>query len=178
MLVARQQTAWGEVAIYAHDTLRSGYTELLIKVKREGQYVQVSDLQIEPEMAMQSGMSHSTPIDTLFWDTQLQGYQVHVVWVMATYSPGGDKMGDWTLHLSGTVGQDTLDLTLPVEVYYADWVKAFISALDSAKIIAALHIPRPKVGLNDFDLFVYRKMMHRFEPMPNLSGKVDFPVTF
>ncbi len=173
LVVARQQTAWGEVTIYAHDTLRAGYAELLITVKHNGQYVQISNLQFEPEMAMQGGMTHSTPIDTLFWDAQLRGYQVHLVWVMATYSPVGDKMGDWTVHLSGIVGQGTLDLTLPIEVYYAERVKAFISALDSAKIIAALHIPNPEVGLNDFDLFVYQKVMHHFEPMMDLSIEIE-----
>ncbi len=172
--VAYLETSWGEVSIYAQDTLRAGYSELLVKVKRNGEYVQLNDFHFTPQMAMGMGMTHGTPIDTIFWDEQLLGYRVALVWVMASYGPSGDTLGAWSVGIRGTVGMDTINVTVPVTVYYADWVRAFLSATDRSKIIAVLHLPHPTVGFNAFDLFVYRKEERGgFVPVTDLQIEIE-----
>ncbi len=135
-----------------------GYNNLKIKLA-DGAGNVVSDASIEllPIMNM-ADMQHSAPVEYPVDRTDENGFILgNVVFVMPS-----DEMGSWTLEtkiaweskgLHGSVTFD-VDVVSPEEEKLVSFV-----ADDDSKIFVSLILPNePKVGVNDFEILVNKKV--------------------
>lgn len=140
-------------------TLYSGYTQFKIRLLDSitGNKVEQARIQLSPLMDMGT-MRHASPFENPSSESAVNTlYPCSVTFIMSSMG------GTWTLgvNVSNLVNNKQGVLTIPITVQEPtkSRIKSFISASDGQKYFVALVQPSsPKVGINDFELAVYKKL--------------------
>ncbi len=151
-----------------------GYNRVYVVLKDSvtGELLMNAKITFQPMMDM-GAMMHSAPWEEAKWTESSKAFLGSSTFIMPSMA------GVWTLkvmvqnHSSGAQGAATFPITV-MEKQEA-MLYSFVSATDSARVFVALVQPlNPTVGLNNFELAVYkRKTMMEFPPMDNLMIEID-----
>ncbi|MDZ7847879.1 MAG: FixH family protein [Owenweeksia sp.] len=131
--------------------------------------VEDAEVMFMPIMDM-GAMMHTTPVENPDWDADMDAYMGAATFIMPSTA------GDWLFNLianqPGEVA-DTISFPISVEAKTEARLYSFVSADDSStSYFVALKEPmQPKVGLNDFEVMIYRR-----ESMMSFPDATDFQV--
>ena len=135
-----------------------GYNYVVARLVETGtsNLVTNADVTFKPMMNMTS-MSHSCPVEQPMYDADLNGYSGTTTFVMPT-----SQMGSWeyTLEVVAAGGMDVHTATFDITVMEKSEKKlySFVSNTDNSKVFVALIEPKdPKVGMNSFEVVIYKK---------------------
>lgn len=139
-------------------TLYSGFTQFKIRLldSLTGNKVENARIQLAPQMDMGT-MRHACPYENPSSETASNTlYPCSVTFIMSSMG------GNWTLgiNVSNLVNNKQGLLTIPLTVNepVKSRIKSFTAAHNGQKYFVALIQPSsPKVGINDFELAVYKK---------------------
>ena len=144
-----------KVELYATQSLTTGYNTLYIalldSVSKEA--IENAEITLLPLMDMGT-MKHSSPVENPAQTAVNKLFGSGIVFTMASGS-----MGSWTVEVAvqhgGKKGKATLPLTVTESA--KSRIKSFVSKADNSKYIVALVQPEaPKVGVNNFELAIYK----------------------
>lgn len=149
-----------KVVIYTKESaITSGYNKFYIALydSATGTRVDEAHVRLTPMMNMGS-MQHSAPYENPESEMAVNHlYPCSVVFIMSSMG------GSWTVdvdvhnHISGKEGSLTVPFTV-IEPTYTN-IKSFTSAHDGAKYFISLIEPsQPKVGINDMEIAIYKKL--------------------
>lgn len=149
-----------KVVIYTKESaITSGYNKFYIALydSATGTRVDEAHVRLTPMMNMGS-MQHSAPYENPESEMAVNHlYPCSVVFIMSSMG------GSWTVdvdvhnHISGKEGSLTVPFTV-IEPTYTK-IKSFTSAHDGAKYFISLIEPsQPKVGINDMEIAIYKKL--------------------
>ena len=149
-----------KVVIYTTaSAITSGYNKFYIALydSVSGSRVEDAHIRLTPMMDMGS-MQHSAPYENPESETAVNHlYPCSVVFIMSSMG------GSWTVdvdvhnHISGKEGSLTVPFTVMEPTYSK--MKSFTSAHDGAKYFISLIEPaKPKVGINDMEIAIYKKV--------------------
>ena len=162
--------ASAKVEVYANSaTIYTGYTKFYLAVydSATGVRVQQAAISLMPMMDM-GMMQHSTPFENPTSNQAVnQLFPCSVVFIMPSTA------GSWTVKIMLTINGRSGNLTIPVNVIepVKSKLKSFTSLHNSANYFIALIEPtKPKIGINDFEIAVYKKeSMMSFVPDNSFS---------
>lgn len=166
-----------KVVLYAStSTLYSGYTQFKIQLLDSitGNKIEKARIQLAPLMDMGT-MRHACPFENPSSETAVNTlYPCSVTFIMSSMG------GTWTLgvNVSNLINNKQGLLTIPVTVQEPtkSRIKSFTSASDGQKYFVALVQPSaPKVGINDFELAVYKKLSMMSFPADSTLRIVNTP---
>ena len=161
------------VSLYAEDSLQVGYNRVYISLKStdDGHEVDDAHLMLMPMMDMTDmGMMHSSPYE-MPSEELIDGYfHGAVVFTMPSYDEG-----HWTLtvdfhnHHNDKEGTAVFDLW----INNSSDVKTFTAGTDKY-IMTLIDLKEPVVGLNDFEIGLYKKQtMMSFPPVTNATVVIE-----
>lgn len=146
-----------KLELYTEKNIETGFTPLYIALydSASNKAVKSAAITVLPVMDMVS-MKHASPVENPLSTTATGNlFPVNVVFTM----PSGDA-GSWTLTIKATVNGKAGELTLPVMVDEPRYsrLRTFTSLHDGSKyFIAYIEPSRPKVGVNEMEIAIYRK---------------------
>jgi len=161
------------VALYMDEEPFTGYNYVYAVVKdANGNAVESASVEYMPMMDMGS-MQHSSPVEQPMWNPDVKAAMGSVTFIMPSAN------GTWTVKVM-VEDMSTSEMgsaTFPVSVIAPNEARlfSFVSATNQDKIFVALVEPRmPKVGLNNFEVVVYKKAsMMDFPPVNDLNISID-----
>lgn len=144
-----------KVEVYAKKALTTGYNDLYLALydSVSKQPVERAGITLLPLMDMGT-MKHASPVENPAGKAVDKLFAGGVVFTM----PSG-SMGAWTLdvNVNASGKQGKLILPLTIAEPPVSRLKSFVSKADGAKFFVALLQPAaPKVGVNDFEIAVYK----------------------
>lgn len=143
--------------LYSEKAIETGFTPLYIALfdSASNTPVRSANISVLPVMDMVS-MKHASPVENPSSANAIENlFPLNVVFTM----PSGDA-GSWTLTVNAVVKEKTGSLTIPVSVKEPRYsrVRTFTSLHDGGKYFVAYIEPsKPKVGVNDMEIAIYRK---------------------
>lgn len=166
------------VKLYAEEDLFMGYNRLHVVVLDSADTKKnITDAHITFHPMMDMGtMMHSCPIENpgMTVEEGTKAFKGAVVFIMPTTA-----MGSWTLgihvhnHTNGQEGKASFNITVVENT--EPRLFSFVSAFDNAKMFVALIDPmKPEIGINDFNLGIYKKeSMTSFPGVENVMVKSE-----
>lgn len=165
------------VTLYAEADPFVGFNTIYAHLKDSASGNTITDAHITFMPMMDMGMMmHSCPVEQPIYDlvdNSTETFNGAVVFIMPSTA------GSWTIqvhvnnHSNGQMGM----ATIPVSVVAPDEAKlfSFVSEYDSSKMFVTLIEPtQPSVGLNNFEIGVYKKAsMMDFPGVTNLSVEME-----
>jgi hypothetical protein len=150
-----------------------GYNYVYAVVKdAAGNVVESADVFFTPMMDM-GMMMHSSPVEQPMWNSDAKADKGTVTFIMPSAN------GSWTVEVY-VEDMSTMEMgaaTFPIDVMTKPEAKlfSFMSTVDQSKIFVALVEPQmPSVGLNDFEVVIYKKTsMMDFPPVTDLNLTID-----
>jgi len=136
------------VALYAVDTLSTGFNELSIKITKNNAPVSSSAVSIATLMDMGT-MKHSSPSVAPVYNSQHKLYEAAAVFTMASES------GGWSLKV--TVDGEELTFILNVKESKTKLVTTATATNGHVYVLSLFPRKGYKVGLNNFSLIIFRK---------------------
>ncbi len=158
-----------KVEVYSTEELTTGYNPLYIKLyDPAGTQINQASINLVPMMEM-ADKKHASPVENPTSGQAVDGYyKGAVVFTM----PSGE-MGNWSLKVNIQANGKEASITLPLTIKEpaVSRLKSFVSATDGSKYFVALLQPaKPKVGVNDLEIAVYRaETMMSFPAVSNLA---------
>lgn len=164
--------AAAKLEIYARNALSSGYTPLFLVLYDSITNRRIEDavVQVKPMMNMGS-MEHSAPAENPVSNRAVDKlFPCSVTFTMPTV-----EMGAWRLEItvrqSGKEGRLSVPVTVSDPAYSR--VRSFVSKVNGDKLIAAYIEPsKPKVGVNDMEMAIYRVKGMDYLPDSSLTVKL------
>ncbi|KAB2879295.1 FixH family protein [bacterium] len=161
------------VSLYAEDSLQVGYNRVYFSMKTtdDGHEVDDAHIMLLPMMDMTDmGMMHSSPYE-MPSEELIDGYfQGALVFTMPSYDEG-----HWTLTVTfhnyhnNKEGSAVFDLMIKNSTD----VKALTVGADKY-IVTLIDMKEPQVGLNDFEIGLYKKQtMMSFPPVTSASVSIE-----
>ncbi len=160
------------IRLYAEDSLCVGYNRLYISLEttNDGYEVDHADLTILPQMNMTDmAMVHSCPFEAP------SGFENGYFKSAAVFSMPSYDMGFWSVrvdfhnHYNDKQGTAVFDL----QIANSSNVKTFTSGTDKY-IMTLIDMNDPVVGLNDFEIGLYKKQtMMNFPPVTNAAVSIE-----
>ncbi|MEI2740376.1 MAG: hypothetical protein V9F01_16500 [Chitinophagaceae bacterium] len=161
-----------KVAVYTKETtISSGYTKFYLALYDSVSGKSIEDAQIHLTPMMDMGMmQHSAPYENPESEKAVNHlFPCNVVFIMSSMG------GTWTLkiniqnHLNNKEGYLTIPITVSEPAKAR--IKSFTAAHDGGKYFVALINPSsPKVGINDMEIAIYKKIsMMNFPADSSLS---------
>lgn len=149
-----------KVELYTKETsIKTGYTKFYIAAYDSASGARIEDAHIHLEPIMDMGMmQHSAPYENPESSEAVDHlFPCSVVFIMPSTA------GTWTLkmeiHNHQTDKEGTIEFPITVTDPLKATVKSFTAAHDGGKYFIALINPAsPKVGINDFEFAVYKKL--------------------
>lgn len=161
------------VSLYAKEDFFTGYNYIATQVM-DGDNNVVSNASVEflPMMDM-GAMMHSTPFEQPVYNADVEAFEGTASFIMP--SQGGNWMFKVIVSEAGGT-PDTVNFDIEVMEKEETRMRRFISAADSStRYFVALKEPmQPEVGMNDFELMIYKRqsmMMH--PPAGDLSVEIE-----
>ena len=145
------------VALYMDEEPFVGYNMVYAVVKdAAGKVVESANVDFMPMMDM-GAMQHSCPLEQPMWSADDMAAKGAITFVMPSTA------GSWTVKVmvDDPSSMEMGEATFPITVMAKPEAKmySFTSAVDQAKIFVAIVQPKnPKVGMNDFEVVVYKRM--------------------
>lgn len=173
VLSGEESISTADVKLYFAEDAFVGYNITAVRVLKSGtdEVIENASVSFLPMMDMGT-MMHSAPYSNPSFDVDMDAYMGSSTFIM----PSGQ--GSWTLSvivdIEGAVDTATFDLT--VEAKTEAKLISFVSAADGTTMLfVALKEPMaPEVGLNDFEVMVYkRESMMSFPPVTDLNIAID-----
>lgn len=163
-----------EVSLYAQKAPFVGYNNFAVKLKDKvsGNSIRTAGITYRPIMDM-GIMKHSTPVQHPVYQSDLDAYSGWVTFIMPS-NPSGSWSFEVIVDYQGTI--DTVSFMPQVVAPEEARLYSFVSMADSASsYFVALKEPMsPELGLNDFELMIYkRENMMSFPPATNLKVKIE-----
>lgn len=161
--------ASAKVELYAVEQLSTGYNSVFIALYDSvtGQRLEHASITLVPMMNMGT-MMHSCPVENPANVAVNKYFEGGIVFTMPTGS-----MGSWEVKIIVDHAGKTGMATIPVNVSAPATarIKSFISKHDNSKFFVALLQPSsPKIGVNDFELGIYKaKNMMEYPADSSLS---------
>jgi hypothetical protein len=146
-----------KVSLYMAEAPFMGYNNVFAVVRDSVTGQVLSDKKVTLEALMDMGtMVHGTPLEQPVWKSDLMAHQGSVTFIMPTTG------GTWEVKVKveNQDGTAAGSAAFPVTVINKTQPKlfSFISLTNNEKLFVALENPlKPKVGLNDFDLVIYKR---------------------
>lgn len=174
VLAGEQNTTNADVKLYFGEDAFVGYNTVAVELFEPStqHVIEHATVSFLPMMDMGT-MKHSTPFTNPAFDVDMDAYMGSSTFIM----PGG-TMGSWTFAViidkNGNIDTATFDIDVK-EKTEAKLI-SFVSAADSTtKLFVALREPSvPKIGLNTFEVMVYKKeSMMSFPPVTDLNIEID-----
>ncbi len=167
--------ASAKVELYANTgIINTGYTKFHLAVydSATGVSIQQAAISLMPEMDM-GMMQHSTPFENPAGNQAVnQLFPCSVVFIMPSTA------GSWTIKVMLNVNGKSGSITLPVNVVEPakSRIKSFTALHNNANYFIALIDPaKPKIGINDFEIAVYKKESMMSFPVDNSFSVVLTP---
>lgn len=161
-----------KISVYANSaTINTGYTKfyLALSDSATGHKIEQAGIQLSPMMDM-GMMQHSSPYENPTSTLAQDGlFTCSVVFIMPSTA------GSWTIKIQITNLSKVGVFTFPVVVAdpIKSTMKSFTAMHNSAKYFIALVQPtKPKVGINDLEIAVYKK-----ETMMSFPADNSFTIT-
>lgn len=173
-LAGIKNTTNADVKLYFSEEAFVGYNTVAVELFEPGtqNVIENSTVSFLPMMDMGT-MKHSTPFTNPAFDVDMDAYMGSSTFIM----PGG-TMGSWTFAViidhNGNIDTATFDIDVK-EKTEAKLI-SFVSTTDSTtKFFVALKEPSaPEIGLNNFEVMVYKKeSMMSFPPATDLNIEID-----
>ena len=149
--------ASARVEVYSNTSLiNTGYTKFYLAVydSATGVRVQQADIKLMPMMDMGT-MQHSSPFENPASNQAVnQLFPCSIVFIMPSTA------GSWTVKIMVTINGRNGSLTIPVNVIepVKSKMKSFTALHNNAKYFIALIEPtKPKIGINDMEIAIYKK---------------------
>ncbi len=162
--------ASAKIEVYANSAIiNTGYTKFYLAVydSATGVRLQQAAINLMPMMDM-GMMQHTSPFENPASNQAVnQLFPCSVVFIMPSTG------GSWTVKIMVTVNGKTGSLTIPVSVIepVKSRMKSFTSLHNNAKYFIALIEPtKPKIGINDFEIAIYKKESMMSFPADNSFG--------
>ncbi|PKV63418.1 FixH family protein [Pontibacter ramchanderi] len=158
-----------KVELYSTEDLATGYNQLYVALfDAAGKRIEQGSVSLKPQMDM-GMMKHAAPVENPVSEQTKNGYfPGAVVFTM----PSGE-MGSWTLGIQVQANGQTGTFTTPVTIKEpaTSRLKSFVSKTDGAKyFVVYLQPQKPKVGVNDIEIAVYKaNSMMDYPAVTNLS---------
>ena len=160
------------VVLYAEDSLRVGYNRLYIRMETtdDGHEVDDANITFMPMMDMTDmAMMHSSPFESPS-DFSNGYFQGAVVFTMPSYD-----MGHWSLNVNFDNHHNNMHGTavFDLQIGNSGDVKTFTSGMDKY-IMTLIDMKVPVVGLNDFEIGLYKKQtMMSFPPVTGAGVSIE-----
>lgn len=163
-----------EVTLYSERAPFVGCNNIALRLKDKatGNIISTADINYRPMMDM-GMMQHSTPVQNPVYNTEMNAYNGWVTFIMPS-SASGSWSFDVIVKYMGT--KDTVSFAHEVIAPEEARVFSFVSMVDSStSYFVALKEPmKPEMGLNDFELMIYkRESMMSFPPATNLRVEIE-----
>lgn len=162
------------VKLYFHESAFVGYNEVAVRITNSSNTI-IEDALVSFLPMMDMGtMMHSAPFENPTFDADMEAYMGTTTFIM----PSG-MAGSWTFSVMVEInGQAAEKVTFAITVDTKTEAKLFnfVSAIDpSESYFVALKEPRsPMMGLNDFELMIYkRESMMSFPAATNLKIEIE-----
>lgn len=174
VLAGEKNTTNADVKLYFGEEAFVGYNTVAVELFAPGtqNLIENATVSFLPMMDMGS-MKHSTPFTNPTFDVDMDAYMGSSTFIM----PGG-TMGNWTFAViigyNGSIDTATFDIDVAAKTEAK--LISFVSAVDSTtKLFVALKEPSaPEIGLNNFEVMVYKKeSMMSFPPATDLNIEID-----
>lgn len=155
--------AAARIELWGTESFFAGYNKITTVLYDSVTNKRITDAHIHflPEMAMMGGMMHACPVENPKEDAINEGFPGALEFIM----PSSD-MGTWKLdmevhnHQNDKDGEASFNITVSNPV--TPRLKSFVTDL-SEKIFVSYYFPKKmKVGVNDFEVIVY-KMVSAYE---------------
>lgn len=153
--------------VYAKEDLYAGYNTIAVRPRKgvDGEVITEAAIQFKPMMNMASGMQHSAPYENPVYNEELNAFVGSVTFIMPT-----TQMGDWKFSVEvDEPGDHDHTVSMPITVVPKEEARVFSfvsNTPDSTIYYVALMEPMaPEVGLNDYQLAIYKRktmMEHPF----------------
>ncbi len=159
------------VKVYADGDLMVGYNRVQAKVYKNNQVVNDADVYFEPIMTMPT-MSHSCPVEQPMYNATTKAYAGAITFIMPT-----GAMGTWDLEVH--IEHDTVHTHAASEIVVLQPVESklinFVDTTTSTAYFLALIEPSaPRVGINDFEVALYkRESMMDFPAVTGFSMAIE-----
>lgn len=147
--------AAAKLELYGNGPLSAGYTPLFFVLYDSvtNQLIEDAAIELRPMMNM-GAMEHSAPFENPANKAVDKLFPGSVTFIMATM-----EMGSWRLEITvrraGKEGRVSVPVTVSEPPYSR--VRSFVSKANGDKLIAAYIEPsKPKVGVNDMEIAIYR----------------------
>lgn len=168
--------AGAKVELWANEDLFAGYNSLYVALydSTNGKRIKESHVHFNPVMTMDGGMQHSCPVINPEDENAVKElFPGAAIFIM----PSSD-MGFWEMnigvhnHLNEKFGTATFDIDVASAT--PSRVKSFVTE-SSEKIFIAYNFPtKKKVGVNDFDVAVYKMVTGaEFTPVDNFTISLE-----
>ncbi|WP_041627707.1 FixH family protein [Owenweeksia hongkongensis] len=174
VLAGEQSTSSADVKLYFGEDAFVGYNHVAVRLTESGtdNMIENATVSFLPMMDMGT-MMHSAPFSNPTFDVDMDAYMGSSTFIM----PSG-TMGSWTFSVLVEVNggsMDTATFTIEVEAKQEAKLYNFKSALNDDTYFVALKEPMaPEVGLNDFEVMVYkRETMMSFPPATDLKIEIE-----
>lgn len=161
-----------KVEVYSEEKLHVGYNKLYFRIidQTSKKVIQKAKLSIQPMMEMQmenSTMSHSSPVENPTTNQAVDGlFNAAAVFTMAS-----DDHGTWALNLEIQLeGEtETHQIAAPITVTATafDRIKTVQLKDGSSYMISYVLPSKPKVGVNDFEVAIYKRVSGMSFPAAN-----------
>lgn len=150
-----------QIALYANDSLQTGFQTISIKITKHSGIVTDATVQLSPLMDMGT-MKHSSPSTIPIYNANTQMYEAGVVFTMA------GSADHWKLII--TINGETLTFGVEVKNAPTKAVSTFTATNGNAYVISLVPQKDFRIGINDLELFISRKTsMMEFVPAENLT---------
>lgn len=161
------------VSLYAEDSLQVGYNRVYISMETtdDGHEVDDAHIMLMPMMDMTDmAMMHSSPYEMPSEELIDGFFQGAVVFTMPSYD-----MGMWTLTVDFHNHHNDKEGTAVFDLYIknSSEVKTFTAGTDKY-IMTLIDLKEPVVGLNDFEIGLYKKQtMMSFPPVTTATVVIE-----
>ncbi len=173
VMAGEQSTANADVKLYFAENAFVGYNNVAVRLMEPGTNDMIENATVKFLPMMDMGtMMHSAPFSNPSFKVDMDAYMGSSTFIM----PSG--MGTWTFSvIIEQTGKTPDTATFSIEVMAKSEAKLFNfkSALNDDTYFVALKEPMaPEVGLNDFEVMVYkRETMMSFPPATDLKIEID-----
>lgn len=173
VMAGEESTASADVKLYFGEDAFVGYNHVAVRLMEPGTNNMIENATVSYLPMMDMGtMMHSAPFSNPAFDVDMDAYMGSSTFIM----PSG--MGTWTFSvIIAKAGEtpDTATFNIEVEAKSEAKLYNFKSALNDDTYFVALKEPMaPEIGLNNFDVMIYkRETMMSFPPSTDLKIEIE-----